>query len=50
MFREKKKLYDNDRLIFGTSCIFLVVIFGGSQRSEKNIIKIEDIDYQFAIK
>lgn len=31
--KEKKELFDNDRLIFGTGCIFLVVIFGGKQRT-----------------
>lgn len=31
--RENRELFDHDRLIFGTGCIFLVVISGGKQRN-----------------
>ncbi len=31
--KERRELFDNDRLIFGTGCIFLVVISGGKQRN-----------------
>jgi hypothetical protein len=48
------ELMNYDRLIFGTQCVFLVQILNGEVRrmkkdNEEREIKLEDIDYEYAI-
>ena len=35
-FEEKYEIFDLDRLIFGTGCVFLVKIYGGKHRKRKD--------------
>jgi hypothetical protein len=44
--KTKEEIFDNDRIVFGTGCIFLLMFRGSTPRSET--LTLEDIDYQYA--
>lgn len=44
---QREQLLDQDRVIFGTGCVFMVRIKDGLPRDPQ--LKQADIDYQFAV-
>ena len=45
--RGKEEIFHLDRIIFGTGCLFILIFKNSPSKNEK--LKLEDIDYEFAM-